>query len=418
MELVDYEVTLKDGPTEVQTAKCTRNAAASIALVCSESSYEQASLVLNRLAGFGLSVMTEFHITNSVGSEFVKKPPTEIDSSNISEMNEKNRENVLKNRVMEMHNLCNNKKLKKFIQKMVKYGPDGILYKDYHGPTIKVMFISCDGTGVPGRPKELAKKKGKQSDGSAKTFEAKIGAVYIIEYTADGKPLLTESGDIYRDKKVIYMGTTCTAEDFGPMLYQHAVENGLDDMDCVVFLGDGAKWIWGIQQEYFPYALTAIDLYHAIEHVNAIADLIQFKGQTGSNKKKAFKEECIELLRCGNILGMLDLIKSKPCKEGKKEKLDTDMKYFSSNIERMNYGAFALCGIFVGSGVIEAGCKVIVANRMKNAGMHWSTDNAEIMIALRCAIRNDEFFNSYIPNNKASKVRFPSKTCAASACAA
>jgi hypothetical protein len=202
------------------------------------------------------------------------------------------------------------------------------------------------------------------------------------------------------------------------MLYQHAVENGLDDMDCVVFLGDGAKWIWGIQQEYFPYALTAIDLYHAIEHVNAIVDLIQFKGQTGSSKKEAFKEECIELLRCGNILDMLDLIESKSCKKGNEKKLEKAMDYFRTNIERMNYGAFALCGIFVGFGVVEAGCKVIVANRMKNAGMHWSTDNAEIMIALRCAIRNDEFFHSYLPNKKASKIRFSSKTCAASACAA
>ena len=56
------------------------------------------------------------------------------------------------------------------------------------------------------------------------------------------------------------------------------------------------------------------------------------------------------------------------------------MGYFRSNREHMNYG------IFAGSGVIEAGVKVIVDNRMKNAGMHWSKDHAEKMIALRCAI--------------------------------
>ena len=62
----------------------------------------------------------------------------------------------------------------------------------------------------------------------------------------------------------------------------------------------------------------------------------------------------------------------------------------------MNYGTFAACGIFVGSGVIEAGCKVIVGNRMKNAGMHWSKDSAEKMINLRCAIRNGNYFDSYL----------------------
>ena len=62
----------------------------------------------------------------------------------------------------------------------------------------------------------------------------------------------------------------------------------------------------------------------------------------------------------------------------------------------MDYGAFAACGIFVGSGVIEAGCKVIVGNRMKNAGMHWSKDHAEKMIGLRCAVRNGSFLDSYL----------------------
>jgi hypothetical protein len=65
-------------------------------------------------------------------------------------------------------------------------------------------------------------------------------------------------------------------------------------------------------------------------------------------------------------------------------------------MDRMNYGAFTASGIFVGSGVIEAGCKVIVGNRMKHAGMHRSKDHAEKMITLRCAIRNDVFFPSYL----------------------
>jgi len=72
IELIN-EVTLKDGSTKVQGVKCTRNAAASIALVCSESSYEQATLILNRLTGFGVTKMTAFRITNIVGAEFVKE---------------------------------------------------------------------------------------------------------------------------------------------------------------------------------------------------------------------------------------------------------------------------------------------------------------------------------------------------------
>ena len=395
IELIN-EATLKNGSTKVQGVKCTRNAAASIALVCSESSYEQATLILNRLTGFGVTKTTAFRITNIVGAEFVKETPMEIDSSKIVKITDKVRGNILECNVNQICHLENKHEINDIIRKALKDGVDGILHSDYSGPTIKVMYILCDGTGVPGRRKELAGVKGKQTDGSAKTFEAKIGVIFIVEYTVDGKPLLTKNGEIYRNKKAIYMGTVRKVEAFGPLLFQHACENGLDNVDSVVFLGDGATWIRGIQNEYFPYALTGVDLYHSIEHVNSMVDSIQFKGRSGSNRKKAFKEQCIELLRCGKIQDILDLVESILCKKSKVEKLQSVTNYFRTNMDRMNYGAFTVNGIFVGSGVIEAACKVIVGNRMKHAGMHWSKDNAEKMIALRCAIRNGVFLSSYL----------------------
>jgi len=397
--LIECKELLDDGSTATQTVKCTRNAAASIALACAESSYEHSALLLKRLAGLDVSVMTEFRATDSVASEFVKDRPAEIDPGRIEEMMEKVRGNALQARIEELDGSENKEEI---IKKALESRPDGVFYKTYDGPTIKVMYILGDGTGVPGLLKELAGVKGKQSDGSAKTFEAKVGAVFTVEYTADGKPLLTEDGEIYRDKKVSYMGTVRKAEDFGPMLYQHATENGLEAADVVVFLGDGAKWLWNIQQTYFPYALTCLDLYHAIEHVNATIDLIQFTAFGSSYRKQAFKDECIELLRYGKTQNMLELIEKLPVPKYNEEKFATATGYFRSNKDRMNYGAFAACGIYVGSGVIEAACKVIVANRMKNAGMHWTKDHAEKMINLRCAIRNGIFLDSYLNDRTAS----------------
>ena len=391
--LIEHEETLSDGTTEKLTVKCTRNAAASIALACSESSYEQAALVLNQLAGLDLTATTEFRVTDSVGSEFVKDVPSEIEPCNVLEMTEKISSNILGVRIEQINGSTDKDEI---IQKALDNGPAGILRNEYDGSTIKVMYVQADGTGVPGRRQELAGVKGKQPDGSAKTFEAKIGAVFIVEFTPDGRPLLSENGDVYRDKKVIYMGTVRKADDFGAMLYQHAIDNGLGDMDAVVFLGDGAKWLWGIQQKYFPYAFTGIDLYHSTERVNTMIDLLQFKGRYGSDQKQSLKDKCVELLRFGKVQDMLNLIESTPCKNNNEKKLESAMGYFSSNVDRMNYGVFAACGIFVGSGVIEAGCKVIVGNRMKNAGMHWSKDNAEKMINLRCAIRNGNFLESYL----------------------
>jgi hypothetical protein len=352
--------------------------------------------MLNQLSGFDLSVMTEFRVTDSVASEFVKHEPVEIDAGKKEEIEAKLKNNILKTRLDQL-NGSNDKE--GIMQKALKDGPEGLLRKEYTGQTIKVMCIQSDGTGVPGQRQELVGVKGKQPDGSAKTFEAKIGAVFVVEYANDGRPLLTESGEIYRNKEISYVGTVRTVEDFGPMLYQHAIENGLAAMDAVVFLGDGAKWVWGIQKSYFPYALTGLDMYHSIERVSDMVDFIQFKGQSTSDRKQAFKDRCLELLRCGKIQEMLDLIETSPRKKGTEKRLYTAMSYFRTNMEHMNYGAFTANGIFVGSGVIEAGCKVIVGNRMKNAGMHWSKDHAEKMIALRCAIRNNDFLDTYLNNH-------------------
>lgn len=400
--LIEHEVDKSDGDTEKQTIKCTRNAAASIALVCSESSYEQATMTLKQLAGLDLTVMTEFRATDSVGAEFVKDTPADIDNDRIVEIAEKSSGNAVEIRVDQMKSSNDKGAIDEIINKAVNDRPEGVLYKDYDGPTIKVMYVLCDGTGVPGRRQELIGVKGKQSDGSAKTFEAKIGAVFTVEYTLGGKPLLTESGEIYRNKKVNYMGTTRKADEFGPMLYQHAIENGLESADVVVFLGDGARWVWGIQATYFPRALTGIDIFHAIERLVTLVDFLQFKGQSASDRKQTFTDECINLLRCGKIQDMLDLVGTLPCKKGKDQNYESALCYFSSNIEHMNYGIFTACGLFIGSGVIEAGVKMIVGNRMKNAGMHWSKDHAEKMIALRCSIKNNEFLESYLYDQSGS----------------
>jgi len=404
MELIDHEVALSDGTSEGQTIKCTRNAAASIAMVCSESSFKQSSMILKQTAGFDLSTMTEFRVTDSVGSEFVKGAPVEVASDRIESMTENIRGNVLETRVDTVNKSENKDEI---IQKALAEGPEGILYTDHTGPTMKVMYILCDGTGVPGRRLELVGAKGKQPDGSARTFEAKIGAVFVVEYTIDGRPLLTESGEIYRSKEVSYFGTVRSVDDFGPMLYQHTVDKGLEDMDAVVFLGDGAKWVWGIQNKYYPYALTGLDLYHSIERVSDMVEFLQFKGQFALERKQTFRTECLELLRSGKIMEMIELIETLPCKKSAEKQLDSALKYFRSNMMRMNYGVFAATGIFVGTGVIEAGCKVIVGDRMKNAGMHWTKNSAEKMIALRCAIRNGDFLSSYLNSDA-----LPEKTAA------
>ena len=69
--------------------------------------------------------------------------------------------------------------------------------------------------------------------------------------------------------------------------------------------------------------------------------------------------------------------------------------YFARNVSRMQYGTFRAKGYFIGSGVVEAGCKTVIGARCKQSGMFWSQSGAENILALRCihsSGRLDEFW--------------------------
>ena len=69
----------------------------------------------------------------------------------------------------------------------------------------------------------------------------------------------------------------------------------------------------------------------------------------------------------------------------------TEADYFATNASRMNYPDFRARGLFVGSGVIEAGCKTVVGQRLKRSGMFWTVRGANSILALRCCRLHDRF---------------------------
>src|SRR5438270_12569910 len=73
------------------------------------------------------------------------------------------------------------------------------------------------------------------------------------------------------------------------------------------------------------------------------------------------------------------------------EKIRTEADYFERNAERMRYPNFRRQHLFVGSGVIEAGCKTVIGSRLKQSGMFWTVRGANSMIALRCCHLNNRF---------------------------
>ena len=73
------------------------------------------------------------------------------------------------------------------------------------------------------------------------------------------------------------------------------------------------------------------------------------------------------------------------------QKIRTEADYFRRNAERMSYPKFRKQFLFVGSGVIEAGCKTVIGSRLKQSGMFWTVRGANAILARRCCHLNGHF---------------------------
>jgi len=224
-------------------------------------------------------------------------------------------------------------------------------------------------------PKELAGRKGKHSDGSAKTREAKLGCIFT-QTTTDDK------GDPVRDKNsTSYFGAIEPAEKFGERLYANTILRGMESAEQLVVIGDGAKWIWNLASLHFPDAAQIVDLYHAKEHVWKIIKLLC----SDPDKQAELKSKCFKTLESGKVLELVRDIKAHPAAAAIADDIASETAYFIENADRMQYAMFKEKGWFVGSGVIEAGCKTVIGSRCKQSGMFWSLRGANAIIALRCA---------------------------------
>ena len=77
--------------------------------------------------------------------------------------------------------------------------------------------------------------------------------------------------------------------------------------------------------------------------------------------------------------------------EDGKELLEKEIGYFEKNKERMRYNNFRKQGLFIGSGVVEAGCRAVIGQRLKQSSMHWTVRGANNIIALRCCILSNRW---------------------------
>ena len=241
-----------------------------------------------------------------------------------------------------------------------------------------------DGTGVPVVKKETLGRQGKIAGQPAHTREVKLGCVFT-QTTWDRKGCPIRDPD-----STTYTGAIETAEEFGLRLYREAWQRGWNRALLRVVMGDGAEWIWNLAALHFPGAILIVDLYHARQHLWEVARRLYPEDQGKQKGWMKFHQK--RLLDKGRIQKLVEALRSiKPRIPEVREKLRTEADYFERNAERMRYPKFRRQHLFVGSGVIEAGCKTVVASRLKKSGMFWTVRGANAILALRCCHLNGRF---------------------------
>jgi hypothetical protein len=242
-------------------------------------------------------------------------------------------------------------------------------------PAPDKLYGAIDGTGVTMTAKETAGREGKGEDGRARTREVKLAVFFTQDELDDGGYPVRDPGSCS------YIATFEPAAVFSDMVKAEGIRRGADHVRQLTILGDGAAWIWNIATARFPEATQIVDLFHAREHLHSLTRSLEFMLL---DRKDEWLAARLEDLDYGYIEGIEAAVREYPLEGVKKDEVERELGYFLNNAPRMRYKWFRSRGLFVGSGVVESGCKAVIGQRLKLSGMRWTVTGAGAIAALRC----------------------------------
>jgi hypothetical protein len=214
------------------------------------------------------------------------------------------------------------------------------------------------------RAKDLAGRPGKQSDGSAKTREVKLCTVWSAEGRDERGMAVRDKGSVTSSAAIesaATLDTQLSLSDFAHRVQREADRSGFSKAHRQVVLGDGALWIWAIAHSLFPYAIQIVDRYHVKEALHEVAKAIW--GPGSALGREWADQRCLEL-----DLGRLDdLIRALSTQARTSDQARRCADYIDRNRFRMDCPSFHCQGLCTSSGVVEAGCKVVVGARLLRA---------------------------------------------------
>ena len=265
---------------------------------------------------------------------------------------------------------------------------------------IPIMYVEADATGVPMVAEELRGRPGKQPDGSSKTKEVKVGSVFTQTRT-------DEEGMPVRDYgSTTYVGSFETAVEFGPRLRKEAFRRGLGRAQKVVFIGDGAAWVWELARVNFPMAILILDLFHALEHLHTLCEGLFGVGTAWASRMEEGWAAMLKNDQVGEVIAAARRRLAELSPEPDHE-LDKQIAYLENHRDKMLYKTYREQGLFYGSGVVEGGCRSVIGQRLKESGMFWSEKGGTNLLNMRVALKSNRWEECWnqINNSNYLKIR-------------
>lgn len=214
--------------------------------------------------------------------------------------------------------------------------------------------------------------------------ELKLGAWFV----ARGRPPTGPEGEwAIRAEQITYWADICPAQQFGELLWATGAQRQAQLAQELIFLGDGAEWIWNLVEEHFPHAIQIVDWFHACEYVAAVS---QITGVDDPARRAWFEQVRADLWH-GRLEAVLAACAQLVRADRADDPAQRAVTYFTNNRHRMDYPTFRAQGYQIGSGTIESAAKQIGLLRLKVPGARWNLDSARYIAKARASFLSDRW---------------------------
>jgi hypothetical protein len=180
-----------------------------------------------------------------------------------------------------------------------------------------------------------------------------------------------------------YYADTCQAADLSDLVWASGFARQADQAEELVFVADGADWVWRLVAEHFPQAVQIVDWYHASSYLPPIVDEVF----TDEVQRQDWLEQTREVLWAGDLNAVIAA-----CQEHIRPQLPIDkdpaqkaVRYFTNHRHRMDYATYRANGYQIGSGTMESACKQLGSGRLKITGARWHKTGGRLVTKARTA---------------------------------